>query len=110
MYDVEEDGSLSGGEVFSHAVDPTKEGVPDGMKVDSQSNVYTTGPGGIWVFNTKGRLLGRINMPEVPANCGWGPANWPMLLSQNGDGQTLYVTARTGLYRVRLKIPGCGRC
>jgi sugar lactone lactonase YvrE len=110
VYDVEQDGSLSDGEVFAHAIDPTKEGVPDGMKVDSQGNVYTTAAGGIWVFDRRGRLLGRINMPEVPANCGWGPAKWPMLLAQTDDGQTLYVTARTSLYRVRLKIPGCGRC
>jgi len=110
VYDIEEDGSLSKGKVFAHTIDSTKEGVPDGMKVDSQGNVYTTGPGGIWVFDPRGRLLGRINMPEVPANCGWGPVKWPMLLSQTDDGQPLYVTARTSLYRVRLKIPGCGRC
>jgi sugar lactone lactonase YvrE len=72
VYKIERSGSLNEGEVFAHAVDPTKAGVPDGMKVDTQGNVYTTGPGGIWVFNRRGRLLGRIDIPEVPANCGWG--------------------------------------
>lgn len=110
VYDVHPDGSLSGGQVFAHEIDPTTAGVPDGMKLDSRGNVYSTGPGGVWVFSPKGHLLGRITMPEVSSNVGWGPANWPMLLAEDGDLQTLYVCAQTGLYRVRLKVPRCGRC
>jgi sugar lactone lactonase YvrE len=110
VYDVAADGSVSHGQTFARTTGPSSEGVPDGMKVDPHGNVYTTGPRGIWVFNPQGNLIGRINMPEVPANLGWGPANWPFFLATDADFHTLYVTARTGLYRVRLKIPGCGRC
>ena len=66
------------------------------MKVDREGNVYCTGPNGIWVFDLAGRFLGRIVTPEVPANLAWGDADW----------QTLYVTARTSLYRLRLAVPG----
>ena len=55
------------------------------MKVDSQGNVYATGPGGVWVFSPDGKHLGTIKPAETPANCGWGD-----------DGKTLYMTARTG--------------
>ena len=96
-FDVAADGSLSGGEVF--AALPGKEGeigVPDGMKVDIAGNIYCTAQGGLWVLNASGELLGRIICPEQPANCGWGGDDW----------QTLYLTARTGIYRVRLNVPG----
>ena len=72
------------------------DGVPDGMKVDQDGNVYSTGPGGVWIFTAEGKHLGTIRPPEVPANLHWGES----------DAKTLYVTARTGLYRIRLKIAG----
>jgi gluconolactonase len=96
VFDVREDGTIANGEVFAVLRDPGKDGAPDGMKVDIKGNVYSTGPGGVWVFSAQGRLLGKITPPEVPANIGWG----------DKDFRTLYMTARTGLYRVRLKIPG----
>jgi sugar lactone lactonase YvrE len=65
------------------------------MKVDQKGNVYGTGPGGIWIFSAEGKHLGTLKVAEIPANCNWGD-----------DGRTLYITARTGLYRIRLKIPG----
>ncbi|NOZ20262.1 MAG: SMP-30/gluconolactonase/LRE family protein [Planctomycetes bacterium] len=94
-FDVKEDGTLANGRLFAnlHHDDP---GVPDGMKVDVEGNVYSTGPGGVWVFNPKGELLGRIVTPEVPANCAWGDADW----------KSLYTTARTSVYRVKLSIQG----
>jgi gluconolactonase len=67
----------------------------DGLKVDAKGNVYATGPGGIWVFSPAGKHLGTIKPPETPANCNWGD-----------DGKSLYITARTGLYRIRLPVPG----
>jgi sugar lactone lactonase YvrE len=70
--------------------------VPDGMKVDRQGNVYCTGPAGVWVYDLNARFLGRIVLPEVPANLAWGDADW----------QTLYITAQTSLYRIRLAVPG----
>jgi len=68
-------------------------GYADGMKTDPQGNVYCTGPTGVWIITPKGALLGKIATPETPSNCAWGDA----------DGKTLFITARTGLYRVRSK-------
>jgi len=94
-FDVQPDGTLANGRVFVELKSPDKGGV-DGMKVDVEGNLYTTGPGAVWVFDPEGKLLGRIVTPEIPANCAWGDADW----------KTLYITARTSLYRVRLNIPG----
>ena len=66
------------------------------MKIDQNGNVYSTGPSGIWVFSPDGKHLGTIKPPEVPANLHWGDA----------DSKTLYITARTGLYRIKLSIAG----
>jgi gluconolactonase len=96
VFDVKSDGTLENGQLFAELKDPSKQGVPDGMKVDQQGNVYSTGAGGIWVFSPSGNLLGRIEVPEVAANIGWG----------DDDYKTLYITASNSLYRIRLKIPG----
>lgn len=95
-FEVRDDGSLAKEKVFFDLSGDDRDGVPDGMKVDREGNVYSTGPGGVWVFNPKGTLLGTIKPPEVPANLHWGDA----------DARMLYITARTGLYRIRLNIPG----
>lgn len=94
-YDVASDGSVSNGRVFADVTAEKETGVPDGMKVDQQGNVYATGPGGVWVFAPDGKHLGTIKPAEGPANCGWGD-----------DGRTLYMTANTGLYRIKLAVPG----
>ncbi len=94
-FDVAPDGSISHGRILAE-LKSARQGVPDGMKVDRKGNLYVTGPGGVWVFDKRGKHLGTILMSELPANCGWGDA----------DYRTLYLTARTGLYRIRLKIPG----
>jgi sugar lactone lactonase YvrE len=96
VFDVKPDGTLANGRLFADLKTPGKAGVADGLKVDIKGNLYTTGPEGVWVFSPEGKLLGKILTPEVPANCGWG----------DKDYKTLYMTAQTGLYRVRLKIPG----
>jgi gluconolactonase len=95
-YDVKPDGTLANGKVFFDASSSKEDGLPDGMKVDQKGNVYGTGPGGVWIFSPEGKHLGTIKPPEVPANCNWGDAH----------GRTLYMTARTGLYRIHLKIAG----
>lgn len=95
-FEVTPDGTLTQGKVFFDVTARTEDGLPDGMKVDQQGNLYCTGPGGVWVFSPAGKHLGTIQPPEVPANCAWGDA----------DGKTLYMTARTGLYRIKLLIPG----
>ncbi len=96
VYDVKPDGALSNGKVFYDVTKETADGMPDGMKLDTTGNVYGTGPGGIWVFSPQGKHLGTIAPPETPANCHWGDA----------DGATLYMTARTGLYRIKLSVKG----
>ena len=95
-YEVKPDGSVANGKVFYDASSSTEGGLPDGMKVDQKGNVYGTGPGGVWIFSPQGKHMGTIKLPEIPANCNWG----------DDDGRALYITARTGLYRIRLKIAG----
>jgi sugar lactone lactonase YvrE len=98
-FDVAADGSLSNGRVLCELKPKADErGVPDGMKVDCEGNIYCTGPGGIWIFGETGRLLGRIVMPEVTANLAFGGA----------DRQTLFLTGSTSLYRLRVSVPGIG--
>ncbi len=94
-FDVSTDGMLSNGRVFAE-LKGEEPGAPDGMKVDCDGNVYCTGPGGIWIVDPQMNCLGRILTPEVPANLAWGDADW----------KTLYITARTSLYRIRLNISG----
>ena len=94
-YDVSEEGELSNQRIFFDVNDQDAPGAPDGMKLDADGNVFATGPGGVWVFDPGGNHLGTIRPPEVPANVGWGD-----------DGSTLYITARTGLYRVSLSTTG----
>ena len=96
VYEVEADGSLSNGRKFFDATSIPGEGVPDGMKVDTAGNIYATGPAGIMIFSPQAKLLGTIQLPEVPANLNWGDA----------DGKALYITARTSLYRIRLNVSG----
>jgi len=75
---------------------PCPAGYPDGMKVDLKGNIYSPGPGGIWIMSPKGKHLGTILVPNHPANLGFGGA----------DGKTLFIGARPGLYRIRLKVAG----
>jgi gluconolactonase len=95
-FEVSNDGGLTNGKVFYDVTKETADGLPDGMKVDQKGNLYCTGPGGVWIFSPAGKHLGTIQPPETPANLAWGDA----------DGKTLYITARTGLYRIVLQIPG----
>ncbi|HVY91570.1 MAG TPA: SMP-30/gluconolactonase/LRE family protein, partial [Bryobacteraceae bacterium] len=71
-YDVAADGTVSNGRVFFDLANAKEQGIPDGMKVDSQGNVYAAGPEGIWVFSPDGRHIGTIQPGEVAANVGWG--------------------------------------
>ena len=94
MYDIADDGSLTNERIFaSGIVDPFKPGVPDGMKADSEGNVWVTAPGGIWVYSFEGRLLGKIDIPELPANLHWGGDDWG----------TLFVCASTSLYGIKTR-------
>ena len=95
-YEVYSDGAVTNRTVFFDVNSSPETGCPDGMKVDQAGNLYATGPGGVWVFSPDGEHLGTLQPPEIPANCGWGDA----------DGRTLYMTARTGVYRIRVNVPG----
>ena len=95
-YQVHPDGTLSDGQVFFDATGEPGEDAWDGMKVDQHGNLYLSGPRGIWVISPEGQHLGTIIAPMHPHNMTWG----------DDDGRTLYLCARTGLYRMRLNIPG----
>src|SRR5271167_4651904 len=71
-YRVKEDGSLTEAKLFYDATSDARPGAPDGMKVDRNGNVYSTGPGGIWIFSPEGKALGTILIPENTANVNWG--------------------------------------
>ena len=94
-YVVRDDGTLGTGRVFFDVNDQNETGAADGLKVDVAGNLFATGPGGVWIFDASGKHLGTIKPDEVPANVAWGD-----------DGSTLYMTARTGLYRIRLSTNG----
>lgn len=95
VFDVLPDGTLEGGEVWA-----TTEGeghtLPDGLKVDTEGNIFSCGPGGVHIFAPNGNLLGIIHVPEHTANFAWGDL----------DLCSFYITASTSIYRVRTHIPG----
>ena len=90
------DGAMVRRRIFADMSSDETDGVPDGMKVDVQGRVYCTGPGGTWVFAPDGSRLGIIRTPEVPANLAFG----------GPDLRTLFFTARTSVYSLRVKVPG----
>jgi gluconolactonase len=94
-FDVAADGTLSNNRIFAPMASAA-DGVPDGMKVDVEGRVYCTGPEGVWVFESSGRHVGVIRLPEIPANCAWG----------GPDHRTMLFTARTSIYTMRMKTPG----
>jgi gluconolactonase len=96
-FELDATGKVLRRSIFAEmASDDDKNGVPDGMKVDVEGRLYCTGPGGTWVFAPDGQRLGIIQTPEVPANiCFGGP-----------DLRTLFLTARTSIYTLRVNVPG----
>lgn len=95
-YEVNADATLSNGKIFFDMTGAKGEDAIDGIKVDQQGNLYVSGPGGLWVISAAGKHLGTIIAPKHPHNMAWG----------DDDGKTLYLCARSGLYRMRLNIPG----
>ena len=95
-WEVQSDGTLNDGRTFFDMTAAPGEEALDGLKVDRDGNVYVSGPGGLWIVSPEGTHLGTVRAPELPANFAWG----------DEDGRTLYLTARTGVYRLRLKVPG----
>jgi gluconolactonase len=96
VYDVAAGGTITNGRIFGAEPGAKDDGVPDGIKVDMEGNLFVTGPKGIWVWDAKGNHLGTIVMPEQPANLNWG----------DQDYRTLYITATTSVYRLEMKTRG----
>ncbi len=98
-YEVDKDGGIRNGKVFFDATPWVKQyqGLPDGMKIDRQGNLFATGPGGVNIFSPAGKHLGRINPGQATANCAWGD-----------DGSTLYITADMYLCRIKTSTKGEG--
>ncbi len=95
-YEVNADATLKNGKLFFDMTNAPGEDALDGIKVDQKGNLYVSGPGGLWVISPEGKHLGTIITPKHAHNFAWGDA----------DGKTLYLCARSGLYRIRLNIPG----
>lgn len=95
-YEVQADGTLRNGSVFFDFTSAAGEDGLDGIKVDQKGNLYVSAPGGIWVISPAAKHLGTIVTPRHAHNFAWGDA----------DGKTLYLCARSGLYRIRLNIAG----
>jgi gluconolactonase len=95
VFDVKADGSLDGGHVWAETKGE-EEGWPDGMKIDSAGNLYCSGPGGIQVFDPDSTCLGVIRTPEGVANFAFG----------EDDCRSLFITASTSVYKIRVRVPG----
>jgi gluconolactonase len=97
VYDVGSDGSISNGRSFAENVGTgslEKMDLVDGMKCDERGNIWVTGPNGIWIFSAEGEHLGVLKIPEPVGNHTFGGPEW----------KWLFVTASTGLYRVKTKV------
>lgn len=95
-YPVHADGSVGTGNLFLDASADKGTGGPDGIRVDRKGNLYGSGPGGVWIISPQGKHLGTIQVPERVSNVAWG----------DRDGKTLYITASTSVYRIRLNTAG----
>ena len=88
-------GAIKNGRLLAKEDGPGRGG-PDGMKVDVKGNIWVTGPGGVWVFDSHGNHLGTINLIEHGANFAWGDA----------DFSTLYFCGRSSIYKLKMKVKG----
>jgi gluconolactonase len=95
LFDVQADGTLAKGRIWVE-VSGEGPGAPDGMKIDSEENLYCCGPGGIHVFDRAAKCLGVIKVPTGAANFTWG----------EDDLKSLFITATGTLYKIRVRVPG----
>ncbi len=95
-YEVQPDGSLKNGKIFYDFNFTEDDEALDGMKVDKEGNLFVSAPGGVWILSPDAKLLGKMVTPERPANMAWG----------DEDGKTLYLTAHSSLYKIRINTGG----
>lgn len=95
-YTVKPDGTVTDAKQLLDVTPDNRPGAPDGMKVDMEGNIYSAGPGGIWIISPEGKALGTIVVPGRTSNVAWAGA----------DRKTLYITGSEGIFRVHLKIAG----
>ncbi len=95
-YPVRPDGTVGEGTLFYDMKDAPESEALDGLKVDTEGNLYVSGPGGVWILSPDGKHLGTIKAPELPANFAFG----------GSDRKTLYMAARTSVYRMRVQVAG----
>ncbi|HEY9007883.1 MAG TPA: SMP-30/gluconolactonase/LRE family protein [Ohtaekwangia sp.] len=93
-FDLAEHDSVTNARIFYNATEEAKheKGLPDGFKVDKQGNIFASGPGGVWIFNAQGKVLGKIKIPEATSNC-----------ALSADEKTLYLTSDMYVLRVKLR-------
>jgi len=93
-FDLTENDSVINARIFYDATENTKteKGLPDGLKIDKNGNIFATGPGGVWIFNSTGNVLGKIKISEATSNCALAD-----------DDKTLYVTADMYILRIKLR-------
>lgn len=101
-YDVGPDDTLTNSRLLIDLSVDKSPGITDGMRVDSKGNIYSSGPGGIWIITPDGKHLGTIRTPELVGNLTFGDPDW----------KTLYIAARTTIYKIRVNVPGqpCNSC
>ncbi len=95
-YEVQSDGSLKNGKIFFDWNLTEDDEALDGLKIDKEGNLFVSAPGGLWILSAEGKLLGKVATPERPANMAWG----------DEDGMTLYLTAHSSVYKLRVKTGG----
>ena len=94
VFHVKEDGTLDKGRMFAE-MESDKKGSADGMKVDVKGNVYSTGPGGLWIFSPGGELIQQVETPRL-TNLAWG----------GKEGKTLFLTSPDAVYKLKMKVKG----
>jgi gluconolactonase len=99
VFDVKPDGTIANSRVLLDVttLGKSRTGLPDGLKIDTDGNLWATGPGGVLVISPQGKHLGTIQTGQATANCAFGD-----------DGHTLYITADMYLMRVKVKSKGVG--
>jgi gluconolactonase len=95
-YDVQPDDTLTNSQLLIDMNSDPAPGITDGLKVDTKGNIYESGPGGVWILSPEGKHLGTIRTPEFVANVEFG----------DPDNKTLYIAARTSIFKVRVNTPG----